>query len=386
MVRVALVLALVPVASLAGAASGDGSQEGLVKLGSFSADRGRFDHVFDLSEDGRLLAVVETNGQLARIRVRDVTTGAERVPLNISALTVKPLSLQFASSGRLLVVWRDPKGSAQLGALLGPNHAPQHFGPAQSITIAKRSGSGIVVVRKLETVAGEQARRQLVVELYDSKTGQAIGSSRVFPLDGGKGGELPHFQPEYWRDQGLTVVGTREGHYDPKLDQKLPDYEAWYSFVKGDFIVRREIRRPIQHRKDLQLMAKHTGQGRFVAPYWDMSKLLTVVDGVVADLGIGVDLRNYDRRTLKSQPLPSSTVFSMLTDRLSATGRPQPRYFELFRVEESSRKASRLARLRKRDRRDWAWRTSGQTLAIMIRGIGRGGKRIDLYRLARPPR
>lgn len=365
--------------------------EGLISLGEVSAAAGFVDDTFSVSSDGRRLAYVETDGSsFARLRVRDLSKDRELASIDISKLTKGPATLGFLADDRVFLVSKPAPSAKQTGAVLDKaGKVARRYGPATEITLASYGGRQVVAVHDTKTLRGKRGVRvRHSMTLYEASSGKRISKRRTITLDGNGRSASLGFRVLYWRDHGLTAVGIHDGQYDPKIDQRAPDYESWYDLASGKFVKKKLIRDVIGHRRTMSVMVAHSGRNRFAAVSSDRSQLHAVFDGEPQEVELtGSPLYHYQLDSLDTQEMPDGSLLMSLTidpvhPDAAAARRAVPVWIDIYRIVAGKKKAQRLARIRKRDKRRRTWRAAGTTLVVMPRHVGwsRGGSKLELYR------
>ncbi len=348
------------------------------------------DDAFALSDDGKLLAWVSTDGATGS-QLHVVAPGGPDPEATCKVPTISAERIDFLDGGRLLLVERSPETHLVRAQVFTTKCVgKEKLGPASEIALGKvgdvpaivswlRSPKGNVFTHSLTAVRRDDLRPLAKKVLAEDADGRVtVAGKRMKPL--------------FWLAGFTELVAQKEGDFDPKHDIRKPDAAAHVDPFGGKVLQEREIGDVIAWTTLSNLRKKHQNESDFVQFSEDLKRFeLVDRDDQTADLKTPRPLRKYDPTTLASQPLGDGVLAVSLTidpvnpDAVAAKKADQD-WLELFRLEAKERKLVELARIDGK-KRPSGWRLGGTRIAVLRKhkSMGRGGSELEVLDLSPAP-
>ena len=348
---------------------------------------------------GRLLYINSDAGDLAELRVVDLTQGAAQLTaLDISSFTTTPVSVKFVGEGDQYFVTSRPSGAEQMTAALidAKGKALQKFGPADDIRLTTVDRASAVVLytrtevqpkakRNDKETPGKQIHHTIDVYTLGKKR---IGKQRVLETDLDGYIKKLDFKVVYFMNDYTRVVGIQGGTYDAKEDQRSPDTEGWYEVITGTFSKQVAIENVVEHKRRQEMLAEHHNEPEFLTIASDLSGVQRVDRDKNTLIGLAEDFLHYDHTSLVYTRADDGTLFFSLTiDPVNGDAverkKADPKYLDLYELAPKAKIATRRGRILLTENRGVSWRATSEYWVVQPRHIGfdRGGKSLDVYEL-----
>jgi hypothetical protein len=364
---------------------------GAVEVTHFAPSTGFIDDAVTADAD-RLVYVIADAATKAEAHVVTPATGAEQI-VDLAAVTLHPISLSLVGS-RLFVIGASDDGNQNAALVeLGAGKIPAgkvvyKLPPATHVTEIMRDGKPRIAVDHEATTKDGGTSHQ--VDLYDLATGRRLATGRALELDGSGINKPLQLHVNHWADGWSHAIGIKSGEWNPKEDQRAPDFEATYDLVTGKVAEHHDITDLFEQRRRFQTLADANGQLDFVRTSWDNSGLQVWHAGKPHDLELDQPLASYDLKSLQAIVLPDGGAWlALMIDPVNpdavARKKADPAYLDVFRAGPDG-KAMRVARVlatNQRLRFGLISPTGGRFwLLARNNGFDRGGGLLTIYNLA----
>ncbi|MGE0547666.1 MAG: hypothetical protein AB7O24_00965 [Kofleriaceae bacterium] len=357
------------------------------EVARFEASGGFIDDVVT-SDASRIAYVISNASTKAELHVVTLSDRAEQV-IDLSAITLQPTAIALAGS-RALIVGAGEAGQ-QVGAIIELTARSKvkpagtivsKIAPAAHITVISRGGKSQIAVHRVTPKTGGEIHK---VELLALDTGRKLATARSFELDLNRFNKPLDLRVNHW-SRGFTMAhGIKGGQWDKKEDQRSPDVEASYDLVTGKVSGTQAIGDLYEQRTRFEVLAGTTVDDFVrVDP---MKGLQLWHDGKLRPIELDQPSTSYDlKTTLGVVNSDGSAWLAIKIDPVNAEAvarqKADPEYLDLFKVEPSSGKAVRKARVLATKTRYFLG-VANDRLWLIERNAGfeRGGKSLVVYSL-----
>lgn len=350
--------------------------------------RGHIDDAMAFDSAGKRFAYIHTDSAtFLRLIVIDVHGFSKLQTIEVGGATKVPQQLVFSRDGkRIALVWKDAKttklgialyavaGGKQLGKLSGASAIAvlAHGGKQRVSFVKRRERRGNV---RLNVALHDMARLKRVKRAHALvRADQMLKGARLRLL--------------YWEPGYVQAIGMRKGRYDAKRDIRLPELAVRY-----DIVTRKQVwsTRPDQlmsWEKALGMRGELPAQRRFLKVSDDLKKLYYVDrKNRVATVKTPVAWRLYEPKSLVQRLSWSGErlLFSMTIDPVNPDAvkrkKADEERMDLYRLDPGP-KVVPLGRVPTGKRR-FSWAVGSKHFAYLrkLKGFGRGGKVVELYRI-----
>jgi hypothetical protein len=385
-VAFAFAVLLSPASSSAKRMMAPHSLEGLEQVIRVAPKSGFIASSMAFSRTGTFLAYVETDSATrANLRVFHVGKRTHLRNIDLSKLSTNIVGVRFATDMRIAVLSRSADGAMRAGITHG-HGLHKTFGPHHQVTFADKGKRVLLRTEEVKSLTDGTTKHEF--NFLDASSGRRAGRKRTLILDDIQRSKKLGLRLVYWRDGGRVAVGIKEGVYSPKLDQKLPSTESWYDLLAGRFIANKVIKDFVAHRKLMDVMKAHGGQGSFAVVARDLSSVKVSFGAALRSVKlVGAPMHHYDLKSLQSQELSDGSVlFSLTIDPVhpdaAAKRRAVPVWLDFYRVNKGQAVAQRVGRIRLSQRRKRSWVATPSHVAVLTRHktFGSGGPELNVYR------
>ncbi len=345
---------------------------------------GFIDSPLSVSADGSQLVYVESDAA-GRSTAKIVALGDFKVLAEIDLSRIKgaPIAIDLIGSD-LFVVTRLANAS-ELGALVSGGKIRRKFGPA---THVRKAQAGAHSVASIYRRSSKRSITTHTIEARDLQTGRRHGKRTVLRVDGAGRDRSKKFVLHYFLNDYLAAVGTLEGSYDRKADQRMPDQHGVLDVVTGK-ISGAVVGDLIAHRKQRAILEKHPNENRFFEFPIDRTSLRVFEDGVARTVSLAEKAAHYDPKSLVAWQGPADILyFSLRIDPVHAAAAAARRavidWIDLYELRPGQAKASRRARLLPESREAFTWIAGPRHWVLLPSHVGfsRGGPRLEIVELA----
>jgi hypothetical protein len=423
---VAAVSLLIP--CLAGSTAGGDS----ARVWSFKPDKGFVDDPMAFAENDARFAFIHTDAAQFLTLVLMATDGFRKeAEIKIDPPTLVPRQLAFTPDGsRLVLVWSDG-GSGQQGASLYElpgGKLAKKVGPATAATVTgckneQRAGGSAEGARRAER-SDQQQCVSLVTTRTDAKGNathnvQAFRASDFKKLGAGSVAvaadqtlRQPPLRLLYFEPGHLQLIGMMKGKYDKKRDIRLPERAVRWSVLTKKELWAEEPKQVLVWVKATNMRPNHAGQYRFLQVSDDLKVLQTVdAQNELGSVALPVKWGLYEPKSLEqAESWDGKTLwFSMTIDPVNAEAvrrkKADRERVDLYRLDPGPRSDGRgsFAPLRSdgrgsfaplkatplgavgTEKRKFRWTVGARHFGYLrkLKGFGRGGVQLELYKIAR---
>jgi hypothetical protein len=345
-----------------------------------SGAAGFIDDAFAVSDDGKTVAFITTDGASAATLHVAVVGGAET---KIDGAPLDTTMLELLGADRVLVVHGSELSfTADVFGLHGPEKAK--IGPFNRLAIAKLDGKRVIVT----FTRSEKKSVQYDVVAYDLDRLRPI-KRKSLTEDAEGQIHIVHgvLKPLWWSD-GFSVINARKpGEYDKAHDIRQPDRFNRYDVFAGKVVDDEPVRDIIAFTRIGLLRRDHPNES-VIVHFADDRKQLLMLDRLVEhELQLQRPIWKYDPQTLESQLLDERQVaFSLTVDPVNPDAvnrqKTEPDEIDLYVVDRQSQSSKRILTLPGEGRRS-SWRIAGKRFVLLRKGKGfdRGGVVLEAYDL-----
>jgi len=351
---------------------------------------GFIDDPFVMDRAGKRLAyVVSDSGNLVKLYVANLATGAARTSFDISKFAKIPKRLEFVMGGtKFFLVWQSEDSGPLYGGLVsGAGKLLRKFGPAKDLKLHTYKGKPVVIAY----TAGKRKRARgalkyhHTVELRNLKTGRRVKKTSLYVDAGGKNAKM-EFRLKFWAKNYTYAVGIKGGAVDSKISIRNPDVEGWYHMPTRKWHHRRPIKDLLKHKRRLMVKRKFQNIEQFMNVSYDRTKLRYWNGSKSYDVKLAQKFAHYDHKSLRYQIYNGRVFFTLKIDPTNddaiARKVADAEYLDLYEYTVGSR-AKRRGRLLLPGKRQHWWFASPGYWAVQPRHIGfdRGGKSLRIFKL-----
>ncbi|HUS29488.1 MAG TPA: hypothetical protein VMZ53_13335 [Kofleriaceae bacterium] len=335
-----------------------------------------------------IVADTSTKAELHVVQLGCAKCAEEKkeIVVDLSPVTLRPISLRFVGQGRIFVVGATEEGK-QVGALVELAKSPAapvyKVGPAAHINVMKRDSAQRVVAHFADpTKKGVKHH----VEVFVLESGKRLITSKPLELEGAHDKRID-LTVNHWADGWTRAIGTKGGEWVKKENQRSPDTEAVYDVVAGKYIENKPIGDLFEQRKRFQVLADANGQAEFLRMTPDNQSIQVWRGGAMKTVDLDQPLASYDPKSMQGLVNADGTAWIVLkVDPVNADAvarkKADPEYLDIFKLGADG-KATRKARILAKGVRhrfgvvgDFFWLLERST------GFDRGGKALIVYSLA----
>lgn len=361
------------------------------KVWGLKPEKGFIDDPMALDADeGRFAYVHTDSASFMKIVVLGTSSLKPVVEIDVKEVTLVPKGLAFSPDGRRLVLlWMDGyKGTH--GALLFELPSGKRLkkvGPASQTDVVLHGDKQVLTLTRSNNAADGSSRHS--VTAYSTERFRRVGGGRT-----AIGADLMLKQPPirvlYWEPGYVCVVGMQKGKYDRKRDIRLPERGIRYDLLRRKVVWSEEPKDVVAWTRATTMRPNHPNQYRFLEVSDDL-KTLHYVDrnNNLGAVTTPVPWKLYEPKSLvQAESWDGKTLyFSMTVDPVNPDAvrrkKADPERMDLYRLDPGP-KATPLGQVRTGKRR-FGWVGGGRFFGYLVKlkGFGRGGKEIRLYRTGR---
>jgi hypothetical protein len=354
-------------------------------LAHYDPGTGAFiDDAFVVSDDGKTVAFITTDGATAAVLHLATVGGAE---IKIEGVPIDVAALHFIGPERILTV--SGSENSLTASVLTP-HGPekQKLGPFNRLALARVDGKPAIVTYtrsekkgvQHELVAYDVARLKPIKRkiLVEDAEGQIRGPHGALKL--------------LWWSDGFTVLNARKpGEYDKAHDIRQPDHSTRLDVFTGKILGEEPVQDVIAFTKVALERRDHPNEPVLVHFSEDHKQVL-VLEGVTEhEVQLARPVRKYDPQSLGWQILDDKRVaMSLSVDPVNPDAvqrqKTEPDDIDLYTIDRQSHVATRILTLPGEGRRS-SWHIAADRLVLLRKGKGfdRGGVSLEIHDLATTP-
>ncbi len=351
---------------------------------------GFVDDPFVINRAGNRLAyVVSDSGNLVKLHIANLSTGATVSSFDISKFAKIPKRIEYVMGGsHFFIVWqKEDGGKLFAGLVTSKGKLKRKFGPAKDLVLHTYKGKPVVVAytagRRKRVRRGPKFHH--TVELRNLKTGRRVKKTSLYVDAGDKNAKM-EFRLKFFAENYTFAVGIKGGGVDSKVDIRNPDVEGWYFMPTRKFTRSRPIRDLLKHKRRLIVKKKYQNKTKFMDVSSDQTKLRYWNGPKKYVVKLAQKFRHYDVKSLRYQIYNGQVFFTLKIDPTNddAVARKvaDAEYLDLYQYTPG-RPAKRRGRLLLPGKRQHWWFASPNFWVVQPRHIGfdRGGKALRIYRL-----
>jgi hypothetical protein len=345
---------------------------------------GFIDDAFAISDDGKTIAFITTDGATAAVLHLATVGGTE---IKIEGVPIDTTALHLIGPDRILVV--SGAENSLTASVLTP-HGPekQQLGPFHSLALARIDGKAAIVTYTRSDKKGVQ--HELVA--YDvARLKPFKRKTLIEDAEGQIRGPHGKLKPLWWSD-GFTVLNARKpGEYDRAHDIRQPDRSTRLEVFSGKILDEEQVKDVIAFTK-VALARRDRPNESVLVHFSDDRKQVLMLEGLTDhELELVRPVRKYDAQSLNAQLLDDKRVaMSLSVDPVNPDAvsrqKAEPDEIDLYTIDRQSHAATRIMTLPAEGRRS-AWRIASERLVLLRKGKGfdRGGVALEVYDLAPAP-
>ena len=359
------------------------------KVWSYKPDKGFVDDPMAFDARDALFAYVHTDmATFLKVVVLKTEGFKPHMELVLGDTEVVPLRLAFSGdSKRLVLIFKDAKGTR--GAMLfdlDKGKLIKKLGPAQHVELVDHKDQQCL---SLTTVKEDRrGNKHHTVTLYRTADLKRLALAKL-TIRSDRTLKRPPLRLSYWEPGHLSLVGARRGKYDKKRDIRLPDAAVRYDLLTKKEVWKHTPQKLMQWSLALNtLRPANTDRFRFLAVSDDLKKLYYVDrNNALNTITLPVKWVLYEHRSLKhAESWDGKTLyFSMTIDPVNkiavANKKAHKERMDLYRLDAGSR-AKALGQVLTGKRR-FTWKVGQSHFSYLrkLKGFGRGGNVVTIYKL-----
>jgi hypothetical protein len=360
------------------------------KLWSFKPDKGFVDDPMAFDANESRFAYVHTDAsQFMKIVVLKTSSLKPEVEIKIEDTTLIPKELVFSPDGsRLVMIWMDGYKGTRGALLFGLPGGKQlkKIGPATHAAVVAHKGQQVVALANVGPAGGGQSFGVTAFRTRDFRrvaAGKALVQSDLTL-------KQPPMRLLYWGPGHTTVVGMQKGKYDKKRDIRLPERGVRYDLLQRKVLWSEEPKQVIPWTKATNMRPNHPGQLRFLEVSDDLQTMHFVdLNNELGSVTLPVKWSLYEPKSLvQTESWDNKTLyFSMTIDPVNPAAvkrqKADPERMDLYRLDPGP-KATPLGQVLT-GKRQFTWEAGRGYFGYLVKlkGFGRGGRELRLYRVGR---
>ena len=361
---------------------------GATEVARFTAPVGFVDDV--VASAGLTFAYI-TADSATKTDLHLVTVGQpQETVIDLRPFTLHPVALRLLGSRAFVIAaTEDNKLEAALVELTAVSKSKPagtivyKLAPATHMTIILRDGKPRLAVHRA-TALKTGMRHE--IEIVSLETGKRIAAGRPFEVDTKDTNVRLELLINHWADGMTRAIGLKGGEWRNKENQRMPDVEASYDLVTGQFTEQHPIEDLFEQRKRYQTLSDAHGELDFLRMAWDNSGVQIWHAGKLQAVTLDQPIANYDVKSLQGVVHPDGSAWIVLkVDPVNpdavARKKADPEYLDVFK-STSDGKAVRKARVLATGVRH-KFGVAGDRFWLLERssGFDRGGRSLALYQL-----
>ncbi len=346
------------------------------------ASTGFVDDAFALSDDGKSIAYLTTDGaSAATLHLAPLPSGAETV---VEGLPPNVRALHWLGPDRVLVVSRADDVETATAQIYGKKGAgKEKVGPLIDVALTTVAGKPAVV----GYARNERKGVEHTLTAWNIATWKQV-ARKSFKEDGE--GRFPHphgpFKILWWSDGFTRMAALKAGEFDKARDMRRPDRFAMLDVFAGKVASEHEIGDVLRFAQVSLEHKKHGTEAVFVHLSEDHKKLLLTDGEDENEITLSRALSMYSPESIAYQQVGEQVAVSAAVDPVNPTAlshkKADPDDFDLHWVDRKTRAAT-VALTLPGTGRPCAWRIAGGQVAVLrkSKGFDRGGVALEIYKL-----
>jgi len=309
------------------------------------------------------------------------------IEIKVEDPTVVPRELAFSPDGsRLVMVWMDGyKGTR--GAMLfelPSGKLLKRLPPATHARVVAHQGQQVVTLTTTKT--GGDGGTSYATSAYRTSDFKRLAAGQV-QIGADLSVKQPPIRLLYWEPGHISLVGMEKGKYDKKRDIRLPERGVRYNLLLRKAVWAEEPKEVVAWTKATTMRPKHPGQLRFLEVSDDLRSIHFVdLNNELGSVTVPIKWSLYEPKSLRQEESwdGKTLYFSFTVDPVNPAAvkrqKADPERMDLYRLDPGP-KATPLGQvLTGKQRYGWLGGTRYFAYLVKLKGFGRGGKELRLYK------